>query len=73
MELVGSHHDGAKMHYRVAGDPDDSGKDELRRPLVATAETVPGGGSSAPLIRMSAIAELKEFNGKDKDEDRARR
>ena len=31
-----------------------------------------GGGLNATRIRMSAIADLKEFNGKDKDEDRAR-
>ena len=40
---------------------------------MADAETVPDGGISAPRIRMSAIAELKEFNGKENDEDRSRR
>uniref|UniRef100_M4BLJ7 Retrotransposon gag domain-containing protein n=1 Tax=Hyaloperonospora arabidopsidis (strain Emoy2) TaxID=559515 RepID=M4BLJ7_HYAAE len=72
MGSVGSHHGGAEMQYRGAGDPDNSGQAKSRRPLVATTETVPDGGLSAPQIRMSAIAELKEFNRKDKDEDRAR-
>ena len=31
-----------------------------------------GGGLNATRIRMSAIADLKESNGKDKDEDRSR-
>ena len=58
------------MQYPGAGDPDNSGQAESGRPLVATVETVLDG--SAPQIRMSAIAEPKQFNGKDKDEDRAR-
>ena len=72
MELVGSHHGGAEMQYRGAGYPDNLGQFEPRRPLVAIAETVPDGGLSAPRIRMSAIAGLKAFKGKEKDEDRAR-
>uniref|UniRef100_M4BAA1 CCHC-type domain-containing protein n=1 Tax=Hyaloperonospora arabidopsidis (strain Emoy2) TaxID=559515 RepID=M4BAA1_HYAAE len=70
MKSVGSHHGGAEMQYPGAGDPDNSGQAESGRPLVATVETVLDG--SAPQIRMSAIAEPKQFNGKDKDEDRAR-
>ena len=54
------------------GDPEYSGQANLRRPLIEAIETAPCGGLSAPRIRMSAIADLKEFNGRDKDEDRAR-
>ena len=72
MESAGSHHGGAEIQYRGAGDPDNSAQAESRRPLVATVETVPDGGLSAPRIRISAISDMKEFNGKAKDEDRAR-
>lgn len=47
--------------------------DDLRRPLVASAEMMPMGGAASQRILMSAIADLKEFTGTDKDEDRARR
>ena len=60
------------MQYHGTGDPENLGQAKSRRPLVDTAETVLDNGLSAPQIWMSAIAELKEFNGKDEDEDRAR-
>ncbi|EGZ23324.1 hypothetical protein PHYSODRAFT_263366 [Phytophthora sojae] len=54
-------------------DPDDL---DLGRPvrtaIAATATASPGGIESAPRIRVSAMSELKEFSGKDGDEDRAR-
>ncbi|CAI5724998.1 unnamed protein product [Peronospora effusa] len=54
-------------------DPDDLGLEDLRRPQVASAAgTVPNGGVATQRIRMSAIADLIEFTGRDKDEDRAR-
>ena len=59
-------------YYPEGKDLDDSGQDNLRRSLVAITETAPGGGLSAPRIWMSKIADLMEFNGKDRVEDRAR-
>ena len=53
-------------------DPYDSGREELRRPLVATSEAAPIGGFATQRIRVSAIADLKEFSGRDRDEDQAR-
>ena len=53
-------------------DPDDLGIDEPRRPLVSTAGLSAGGGIVTQRMRVSAITELKEFVGKDNDEDRAR-
>ncbi|KAE8967210.1 hypothetical protein PR001_g28173 [Phytophthora rubi] len=67
MESVGSHHD-----LQNEFDPDDLSIDTPRR---ASAEASPGSATSTPSIprvRMSAISELKEFSGKDNDEDRAR-
>ena len=72
MESVKSRQDRSDTYYPEGGDPDDSGQDDLRRTPVVAMETAPGGGLSAPRIRMSAIADLKEFNEKDRDEDRAR-
>ena len=48
-------------YYPEGDDPDDSWKDDLRRPLVADKETEPGGGLSAPRIRMFAITNLSIF------------
>ena len=73
MESVESRQDRSDTYYPEGDDPDDSEQDGLRRPLVAATGTATGGGLSAPRKRMSAIADLKEFNGKDRDEDRARR
>ena len=66
MESVGSRHDQPNEY-----DFDDLMIEEPRRPLVATTETLPGSGVSAQRIRVSAISDLKEFAGKDRDEDRA--
>ena len=43
-----------------------------RLPQVATAEASDGGGFSNQRIRMSAIAELKELSGREKNEERSR-
>ena len=67
MESVGSHH-GRSNEY----DFDDLDMQNIRRPQVAAAETLNSGGFNAQRIRMSAIAELKEFSGRERDEDRAR-
>ena len=67
MESVASEHVLQKAEY----DPDDLWIPEPRKPQVATI-----GDSSHNVttqrIRVSAISELKEFSGKDRDEDRAR-
>ena len=60
MESVESRHDRSDTYYLDGGDPNDSGQDDLRRPLVTAMKTEPGGGISAPRIRMSAIADLKK-------------
>uniref|UniRef100_A0AAV1TP38 Uncharacterized protein n=1 Tax=Peronospora matthiolae TaxID=2874970 RepID=A0AAV1TP38_9STRA len=53
-------------------DPDESGQDDRIHAMVATTETLQDGGSIPQRIRMSEMTELKEFSGKDRDEDRAR-
>lgn len=53
-------------------DPDDLSIAIPRRPAIATAEVVESSGPATTRIRVSAISELKEFSGKDRDEDRAR-
>uniref|UniRef100_H3H6F8 Retrotransposon gag domain-containing protein n=1 Tax=Phytophthora ramorum TaxID=164328 RepID=H3H6F8_PHYRM len=53
-------------------DPDDLSVDAAPRAVVVSAGTTGGGTLSATRIRVSAISELKEFSGKDNDEDRAR-
>ena len=40
--------------------------------MMATAETLQNGGGVPQRIRVSAMTELKEFSGKDIDEDKAR-
>ena len=44
-----------------------------RLPQVATAGAAESGGFSNQRIRMSAMAELKEFSGREKNEERARK
>ena len=68
MESVGSCPGRQINNYEIP----DTDLDDLRRPLVAAAGISPGDGTTTQRIRMSAIADLKEFNGRDKDEDRAR-
>ena len=70
MKPFGFQHGRSDIYYREEGDSDDFGQDKLRRPPAATAETAPGGRLSTTQNWMYAIAELNEFNGKDKDEDR---
>ena len=43
-----------------------------RLPQVATAGAAESGGFSNQRIRMSAMAELKEFSGREKNEERDR-
>ncbi|POM61158.1 hypothetical protein PHPALM_29870 [Phytophthora palmivora] len=54
-------------------DPDDRDLDPPRRATVASAPaTTTGRSTSVPRIRVSAMYELKEFAGREGDEDRAR-
>ena len=46
--------------------------EDLRRSLIAPAEVSINQGPSHQRIRFFFIGELKEFNGGDRDEDRAR-
>ncbi|KAF0688134.1 Aste57867_20223 [Aphanomyces stellatus] len=64
MESVGSDHG----EY----DPDDLDLPASRQATVAAAATATGLPAVTPRIRVSAMSELKEFAGKDDDEDRAR-
>ena len=66
MESADSHD-----HLGNAFDSDDLDIDGLRRPRLATTEAITGEGFAAQQIRMSAIAELKEFSDRDHDDDRA--
>uniref|UniRef100_A0AAV1T9B4 Uncharacterized protein n=1 Tax=Peronospora matthiolae TaxID=2874970 RepID=A0AAV1T9B4_9STRA len=53
-------------------DPDDLDIDGVRRPHLASTEAIMGEGFAAQRIRMSSIADLKEFSGRDQDDDCAR-
>ena len=64
---MGSRHSQSREY-----DPDNLSVYKPRRPLVAAAEATADAGIVTQRIRVSAITELKEFAGKDNDEDRAR-
>ncbi|POM65326.1 Hypothetical protein PHPALM_18976, partial [Phytophthora palmivora] len=53
-------------------DPDDIDFPTAVRATVATATTGSTGSTMIQRVRISAISDLKEFTGKDQDEDRAR-
>ncbi|POM66192.1 Hypothetical protein PHPALM_17989 [Phytophthora palmivora] len=70
MESVGSTDRHPNLHEY---DPDDLDLDPPRRAAVASASaTTTGRSTSVPRIRVSAMSELKEFTGKEVNEDRAR-
>ncbi|POM61427.1 LOW QUALITY PROTEIN: hypothetical protein PHPALM_29557, partial [Phytophthora palmivora] len=70
MESVGSPDQHPNLHEY---DPDDLDLDPPRRAAVASASaTTTGRSTSVPHIQVSAMPELKEFAGKEGDEDRAR-
>ncbi|POM68044.1 Hypothetical protein PHPALM_15842 [Phytophthora palmivora] len=70
MESVGSLDRHPSLHEY---DPDDLDLDPPRRVTVASASaTTTGRSTSVPRIRVSAMSELKEFAGREGDEDRAR-
>ncbi|GMF51959.1 unnamed protein product [Phytophthora fragariaefolia] len=66
-ESVGSAHSHLSEY-----DPDDLNVDVPACAAVAAADSSGAGTVSATRIRISAISDLKEFSGKDHDEDRAR-
>ncbi|OWY96977.1 hypothetical protein PHMEG_00032608, partial [Phytophthora megakarya] len=67
MESVESHH-GSHGEY----DPDNLSVDTSRQAVIASAGAASAPSMTMPRIRVSAISELKEYSGKDHDEDRAR-
>ena len=67
MELVES-----SQSRSIEYDPDNLEINEPRRPLGVATETASNNGVITQRIRVSAISDLKEFAGKDHDEDRAR-
>ena len=64
MESVRSHLSRSNIFDPEDVDPDDSGQEERRRAMVATAETFQNSGETPQRIRGSAMTELKEFSGK---------
>ncbi|POM61699.1 hypothetical protein PHPALM_29252 [Phytophthora palmivora] len=68
MESVRSEHSTSRWEY----DPDDIDFPTAARATVATATTGSAGSIMIQRVRISAISDLKEFTGKDQDEDRAR-
>ncbi|KAE9077486.1 hypothetical protein PF002_g18841 [Phytophthora fragariae] len=53
-------------------DPDDLDLGQPARAAIATTPTTARTSTGASSLRVSAMSELKEFSGKDGDEDRAR-
>ncbi|KAE9268001.1 hypothetical protein PR003_g31591 [Phytophthora rubi] len=53
-------------------DPDDLDLGQPSRAAIATTTTTARTSTGASRLRVSAMSELKEFSGKDGDEDRAR-
>ncbi|OWY91878.1 hypothetical protein PHMEG_00039353, partial [Phytophthora megakarya] len=67
MESVESQH-GSHGEY----DPGNLSIDTPRQAVIASAGAASAPSTTTPRIRVSAISELKEYSGKDHDEDRAR-
>ncbi|POM69108.1 LOW QUALITY PROTEIN: Hypothetical protein PHPALM_14644 [Phytophthora palmivora] len=68
MESVRSEHSTSRWEY----DPDDIDFPAAARATVAIATTASAGSTMIQSVRISVISDLKEFTGKDQDEDRAR-
>ena len=58
-----------RSHYY---DPYDIKDEDFRRRSVATAESIPRSGVTTHRLRLSTVSDLKEFNERDRDDDRAR-
>uniref|UniRef100_A0AAV1TQF8 Uncharacterized protein n=2 Tax=Peronospora matthiolae TaxID=2874970 RepID=A0AAV1TQF8_9STRA len=67
MESADSHGSHGSAFY-----PDDLDIDGVLRPHLAIAKAITGEGIARQQIRMSAIADLEEFSGRNHDDDRAR-
>ena len=52
--------------------PHDLDEKDIRQQMMATAKTTPSGGITTQRLRVSAISELKELNGRDRNEDLAK-
>ena len=59
MESVRSHRSRSDILDPEDVDPGESGQEERRREMVATAETLQNGGGIPQRIRVSAMTELK--------------
>ncbi|OWZ02764.1 hypothetical protein PHMEG_00025615 [Phytophthora megakarya] len=68
MESIRSSDRGSNWEY----DPDDIDFTASAQAAVATAASGSTGSTMIQRVRISAISDLKEFSGKDPDEDRAR-
>ncbi|OWY92595.1 hypothetical protein PHMEG_00038343, partial [Phytophthora megakarya] len=68
MESIRSSDRGSNWEY----DPDDIDFPAPAQAAVATAASGSTGSTMIQRVRISAISDLKEFSGKDPDEDRAR-
>ena len=60
-----------KIHQRAEYDPGDLWMDEYRRSQVDATGVTTGANCVTQRIRISANSELKEFSGKEREEDRA--
>ncbi|OWY91138.1 hypothetical protein PHMEG_00040408 [Phytophthora megakarya] len=68
MESIRFSDHGSRWEY----DPDDVDFPISAQATVATAAAGSTGSTMIQRVRISAISNLKEFTGKDQDEDRAR-
>ncbi|KAE8988836.1 hypothetical protein PR002_g21634 [Phytophthora rubi] len=68
MESVGSQDHPELWEY----DPDDLDMGATRQTAATAAAVAPTGSPAVQRIKISAISDLKEFTGKDRDEERAR-
>ena len=58
-----------QIHQRAEYDPDDLWMAEPRRPQVSATGMTAEASSVTHRIRISSISEMKEFSGKDREED----
>ena len=72
VESVGSSQGRSDFGNPGGHTPYKSEREDSRRPLMAPAEVSMNQGLSPQCIRFSVIGDLKEFNERDRDEDRSR-
>ncbi|KAE9289585.1 hypothetical protein PF008_g25850 [Phytophthora fragariae] len=68
MESAGSQDQSEHWEY----DPDDIDMKNARRTATTAVAIAPIGSPAVQRVKISAISDLKEFTGKDHDEERAR-